>query len=106
MAKPIYDMTPEEVIDFINGEAKFYDETVNRDALIPPLHYFSKVRFKDEDLYNLYFACDVMYSTAYGQDYQEKLNPVALEMFGLLQLEFYTRIGHPNPYSAVTVVKL
>ena len=102
----IFDMTSEEVIDFINDEAKTYDEVINQSQQPPDDNYFSEDRYPNEDLYNLYFACDVMFSTEVGQQHQEKLHPVALQMFEPLQVEFRKRTGHPDPYGASTVMKL
>jgi hypothetical protein len=106
MAKLIYDMTGEEIVEYVNREARFYDETVNKDQQVSVDRYFNVARFSDEALYNLYFACDVMYKTVVGQKYADSLIPLALEMFEPLQLEFFKRIGHPDPYSALTVMKL
>lgn len=106
MAKPIYEMSSEEVIDFINDEAKTYDEVINQSEERIDDEYFNEDRYANEDLFNLYFACDVMFSTEVGQTYQEKLHPTALQMFEPLQIEFRKRTGHPNPYGASNVMKM
>lgn len=106
MAKPIYEMSVEEIVAFINAETKSYVELVFEEEQVPVGKYFNTTRFNNEDLYNLYFACDVMFNTPYGKPYRDNLAERALEMFEPLQVEFRKRLGHPDPYGASTVIKL
>lgn len=106
MAKPIYEMGIDELVDFINSETKTYAQAVLDDQEIPEEHYFGEERFTDEALYNLFFACQVMYETLIGAESVELLDNRTLQMYEPLQVEFRKRLGHPDAYGASTVIKM
>jgi hypothetical protein len=106
MAKPIYEMGIDELVDFINFETKTYAQAVLQDEQIPEKHYFDEERFTDEALYNLFFACQVMYETSLGADSVNLLDDHTLQMYEPLQVEFRKRLGHPDPYGASTAIKM
>lgn len=106
MANRIYEMSIEELIDFLNKEAKFYAEFVVEKQEIPGDKYFNETRFDNDQIFDLFFGCDVMFNTPLGEESQDKLNNYVLEMFEPVQIEFRTRLGHPDPYGASTVMKL
>lgn len=108
MAKPIYEMGIDELVEYLNTETKTYNEVVLRDEQIPGNHYFDRARFNDEALFNLYFACDVIFSSLLGAQSIEKLEDesVTLRMYEPLQVEFRKRLGHPDPYGASTVIQM
>lgn len=106
MAKPIYEMNISEIIDYINSETKKYVEAVETNEEVTGDNYFTEERFNDEELYNLFFACETMYATLFGAEYVEQLEAQTLQMFEPLQVEFRKRVGHPDPYGASTAIKL
>jgi len=106
MAKPIYEMSIDELVDYINSETKTYTSAVLEDQQIPEQRYFDEERFTDEALYNLFFACQVMYETLLGADSVELLDERTLQMYEPLQVEFRKRLGHPDPYGASTVIRM
>jgi len=106
MAKRIFEMTSEELINFLNQEGNFYAEMVLDKQQIPGDKYFNEARYTDEALFDLFFGCDVMFNTTAGEKHQDKLNEYVLQMFEPIQVEFYARTGRPNPQDAVTVIKL
>ena len=99
-------MSIDELVDYINSETKTYTSAVLEDQQIPEQRYFDEERFTDEALYNLFFACQVMYETLLGADSVELLDERTLQMYEPLQVEFRKRLGHPDPYGASTVIRM
>lgn len=108
MAKPIYEMTTSELVEYLNTETKIYEQVVLKDKQIPGTHYFDRVRFDDEALFNLYFACDVIFFSRLGAKNIQKLEDekTTLRMYEPLQIEFRKRLGHPDPYGAGNVIQM
>lgn len=101
-------MKIDELVDYLNTETKYYFETVIRDNQVSDYDYFSVARFTDEALYNLHFACDIMFETPLGAPNIERLddNNMTLQMFEPLQAEFRKRLGYPDPYGAGSLMKI
>lgn len=98
--KRIYDMSPEEAVDFINSEVAVFIDDFNEGKLTHS--YFSSIDWNDERLYDLYFAFKVIlgdekYSVGIKLGYEKP--------FELIEREFNRRIG-VDPEKGATAINL